>query len=81
MKYQFSRRIRTPWTPLLRTLNPQVSGSNPEGRTQTPRGALGGLDPLSRASWDRETGSRSKVPRSLDSIYRPKVVPPFKWMT
>jgi hypothetical protein len=33
MKYQFSRRIRTPWTPLLRTLNPQVSGSNPEGRT------------------------------------------------
>ena len=31
---QFNRRMRTFWTPLLRTLNPQVSGSNPEGRTR-----------------------------------------------
>jgi hypothetical protein len=33
MEYQFNGRIRTVWTPLPRTLNPQVSGSNPEGRT------------------------------------------------
>ena len=33
MEWQLSRRIRTTWTPLPRTLNPQVSGSNPEGRT------------------------------------------------
>jgi hypothetical protein len=28
---------QTPRTPLLPTLNPQVSGSNPEGRTRWPR--------------------------------------------
>jgi hypothetical protein len=59
-KYQVSGLRTTAWTPLPRTLNPQVSGSNPEGRTKS----LVSVCLFSKSSAKTPLGEPNGEPRS-----------------